>query len=85
FIREVTTNPDDAAITKAIIHMAHSLKLSVIAEGVETQDQFDFLRDNKCDEIQGYFFSRPVTASEFEAMVEFDKSLPVTSVETIKI
>jgi diguanylate cyclase (GGDEF)-like protein/PAS domain S-box-containing protein len=85
FIREVTTNPDDAAITKAIIHMAHSLKLSVIAEGVETQDQFDFLRENKCDEIQGYFFSRPVTASEFEAMVEFDKSLPVTSVETIKI
>ena len=63
FIREVTTNADDAAITTAIIHMAKNLNLTVVAEGVEDKSQFDFLRALKCDEIQGYYFSRPETAS----------------------
>jgi diguanylate cyclase (GGDEF)-like protein/PAS domain S-box-containing protein len=64
FIRDVTTNPDDATIAVAIINMAHSLRLKVVAEGVETREQFDFLRVHGCDEIQGYFLSRPLPADE---------------------
>ncbi len=63
FIRDVTTSSDDAAITTAIIRMAKSLNLTVVAEGVEDKAQFDFLRALKCDEIQGYYFSKPDTAS----------------------
>ena len=65
FIRDVTTNADDAAIAIAIINMAHSLRLKVIAEGVETREQLDFLRVYGCDEIQGYFLSRPLPVTEF--------------------
>ena len=75
FIRDVTTNPEDAAITRAIIHMAHSLKLAVVAEGVETAGQLEFLRDHHCDAMQGYYFSRPVPADEFEQMLRDEKSL----------
>ncbi|HLQ26560.1 MAG TPA: EAL domain-containing protein [Acidiferrobacterales bacterium] len=64
FIRDVTTNADDAAITVAIISMAHSLKQKVIAEGVETKEQLEFLRTHGCDEIQGYYLSRPLPAIE---------------------
>lgn len=64
FIRNVAENPSDAAITTAIIRMAKSLGLRVIAEGVENQAQMSFLREHQCDEIQGYFFSRPITAAE---------------------
>lgn len=64
FIREITTNSDDAAIATAIIQMAKSLNLTVIAEGVEDKSQFDFLRAQKCDEIQGYYISKPGSASE---------------------
>jgi diguanylate cyclase (GGDEF)-like protein len=64
FIRDVTTNADDAAIAIAIINMAHSLRLKVIAEGVETREQLDFLRVYGCDEIQGYFLSEPLPAAE---------------------
>jgi len=60
FIRDVAVNPDDAAITSAIIRMAKSLKLKVIAEGVEDETQMSFLRAHQCDEIQGYYFSRPL-------------------------
>jgi diguanylate cyclase (GGDEF)-like protein/PAS domain S-box-containing protein len=67
FVREITTNPDDAAITKAIINLAKSLHLTVIAEGVEDKSQFEFLRAHKCDEIQGYYISKPVTATELAA------------------
>lgn len=62
FIREITTDPDDAAITSAVIAMGHSLKLNVIAEGVETMEQLQILRTLKCDRMQGYLFSRPVPA-----------------------
>jgi EAL domain-containing protein (putative c-di-GMP-specific phosphodiesterase class I) len=58
FVREVTSNPDDAAIVLAIINMAHSLKLRVIAEGVEKDAQLAYLRRHGCDEMQGYYFSR---------------------------
>jgi diguanylate cyclase (GGDEF)-like protein/PAS domain S-box-containing protein len=64
FIREITTNTDDAAITTAIINVAKSLNLTVIAEGVEDEFQFEFLRAHKCDEIQGYYISKPGTATE---------------------
>ena len=61
FIRDVAVNPDDAAITTAIISMAKSLNLKVIAEGVENEAQMSFLRAHQCDEIQGYYFSKPLT------------------------
>jgi EAL domain-containing protein (putative c-di-GMP-specific phosphodiesterase class I) len=59
FIRDLPGDADDAAITQAIIAMAHSLRLNVVAEGVETAEQLAFLRDYECDEIQGYYFSKP--------------------------
>ena len=69
FVREVTSNPDDAAIVLAIISMAHSMKLDVIAEGVENDAQLAYLRRHGCDEMQGYYFSRPVPQEEFEQML----------------
>src|ERR1022692_580130 len=60
FIRDVAVNPDDAAITAAIISMAKTLHLKVIAEGVENEAQMSFLRTHRCDEIQGYYFSKPL-------------------------
>ncbi len=65
FVRDITTDPDDAAITKAIIAMAHGLDIHVIAEGVETMEQMEFLRANRCDGMQGYYFSKPVPAETF--------------------
>jgi EAL domain-containing protein (putative c-di-GMP-specific phosphodiesterase class I) len=64
FIREIAINADDAAITIAIINMAKSLDLKVIAEGVETKAQLSFLRDHECDEMQGLLFSKPISAGE---------------------
>jgi diguanylate cyclase (GGDEF)-like protein/PAS domain S-box-containing protein len=64
FIRDVAIGPDDAAITAAIISMAKTLNLKVIAEGVETEAQMSFLRDHHCDEIQGYYFSKPLSIGE---------------------
>lgn len=64
FVRGVTHDPDDAAIAGAIVAMAHSLKVKVIAEGVETLGQLDFLKSLDCDEMQGYFVSRPAPAGD---------------------
>jgi diguanylate cyclase (GGDEF)-like protein/PAS domain S-box-containing protein len=64
FVRDVAVNPDDAAITTAIISMAKSLNLKVIAEGVEDEAQMSFLRAHQCDEIQGYYFSRPLAVDK---------------------
>jgi len=69
FVTDITHNPDDAAIATAIIAMAHSLHMEVIAEGVETESQLNFLRQRQCDYIQGYYFSRPVPADDFRAML----------------
>jgi diguanylate cyclase (GGDEF)-like protein/PAS domain S-box-containing protein len=83
FVREVTSNPDDAAIVLAIINMAHSLKLQVIAEGVEKDAQLSYLRRHGCDEMQGYYFSRPVPEDEFEAMLREGKFLTAPVDETL--
>jgi EAL domain-containing protein (putative c-di-GMP-specific phosphodiesterase class I) len=64
FIRDVAVNADDAAITAAIISIAKSLKLKVIAEGVENEAQMTFLRAHQCDEIQGYYFSKPLAVDK---------------------
>jgi EAL domain-containing protein (putative c-di-GMP-specific phosphodiesterase class I)/CheY-like chemotaxis protein len=62
FIRDCISDPDDATIALAIIGLAHSLKLKVVAEGVETEAQLNFLRSHGCDQIQGYYFARPLDA-----------------------
>lgn len=64
FVRDISTEQDDATIVVSIISLAHNLRLRVIAEGVETAEQLEFLRHHNCDEIQGYYFSKPVTATE---------------------
>lgn len=69
FIHDVNSNPNDAAIVLTIIAIAKSLKLRVIAEGVETQEQLYYLRDNGCDEIQGYYFSKPEAAEVITQML----------------
>jgi EAL domain-containing protein (putative c-di-GMP-specific phosphodiesterase class I) len=68
FVREVLIDPNDAAIAKTIITLAHSLGLGVIAEGVETVAQRDFLAHAGCHAYQGYFFSRPLPLADFEAL-----------------
>ncbi|HTD28090.1 MAG TPA: EAL domain-containing protein, partial [Xanthomonadaceae bacterium] len=69
FVRDITTDPDDAAITVAIISLAHSLKLKVVAEGVETRAQLEFLRANGCDQAQGYLLARPMSAEAITTLL----------------
>jgi CheY-like chemotaxis protein len=69
FIRDVNSNAGNAAIATAVIAMAHSLHLRVVAEGVETEGQLQFLRRRRCDELQGFYFSEAVPAAQFEAML----------------
>jgi diguanylate cyclase (GGDEF)-like protein len=75
FIQEVTTDPNDAAIAKTIIAMAQNLQLKVLAEGVETKEQLSFLHQSGCHAMQGFLFSPPVPAEEFEKMLKEDKRL----------
>jgi diguanylate cyclase (GGDEF)-like protein len=75
FVREVTTDKSDAAIVSAVITMAHSLNLEVVAEGVETEGQLDFLQRHHCDRIQGYLFSAPLSAEDLEPYVMAQKAI----------
>ncbi len=70
FVRDIVTNPDDAAITLAIIAMARSMKLKVIAEGVETEEQLNYLKSHSCDEMQGYYFSPPLPADKIAPLLK---------------
>ena len=69
FVSDVTSNPEDAAITIAIVNLAHSLGMKVVAEGVETAEQLEFLRRNGCDEYQGFLCSPALPAGEAGAMI----------------
>ncbi len=75
FIRDISTDDDDAAITLSIISLGHCLNLKIIAEGVETAEQLAFLRAHDCDEMQGYYFSVPLTEKEFSALLREGKIL----------
>jgi diguanylate cyclase (GGDEF)-like protein/PAS domain S-box-containing protein len=70
FVRDIIDDPDDAAITAAIVALARSLRLNVVAEGVETKSQLDYLTSLSCDEVQGFYFSKPLPAAEFEAFMD---------------
>ena len=70
FVKEATTDPDDAQLVMAIITLAHNLRLKVTAEGVETEEQLRFLQLLRCDEIQGYFFSKPLPADKLASVFE---------------
>jgi diguanylate cyclase (GGDEF)-like protein len=81
FIREVMNRPDDASIVRAIVSLAHSLRLKVVAEGVETREQLGFLKTVGCDQYQGYHFSPPVPAAAFGEMVRQQRDEAVFSEE----
>jgi diguanylate cyclase (GGDEF)-like protein/PAS domain S-box-containing protein len=68
FVRQISTDPTETAIVTAIISMAHSLNLAVVAEGVETREELEFLANLGCDEAQGYYFGRPVAAASFKLL-----------------
>ena len=75
FVRDITTDADDAAIANAIITMAHSLGMYVVAEGVETGEQLAFLCQRKCDSMQGYYFSKPLPADAFVSLIKEGRRL----------
>jgi diguanylate cyclase (GGDEF)-like protein/PAS domain S-box-containing protein len=75
FVRDINTDPNDAAIVRAIVQMAHTLNLDVIAEGVEDETILKHLRDCGCDEVQGYLFSKPLPADAFEAFIKTTSSV----------
>jgi len=75
FVKDIQSPVDDAAIARAVISLAHNLKLQVIAEGVETEEQLSFLQSQQCDAMQGYLFSRPLPPHDFEKLLMERKSL----------
>lgn len=76
FVRDIVTDPNSAELVRGVIGMAHGLRLEVVAEGVETVEQVAFLREHACDLIQGFLFSRAVSADDFAAMVRAGRRLP---------
>lgn len=90
FVVDITRSPEDAAIAAAVIVMAHRLNMRVVAEGVETEAQLSYLRKLRCDELQGYYFSPPIPAEEFEILLREDKRLslqrePIGRADTILV
>ncbi len=79
FVRNLTSDPNDAAIVRAILTLGHSLNLQVVAEGVETAEQLARLRDEGCDEVQGYYFGRPMPARDFIALVSKEPPLAASA------
>jgi diguanylate cyclase (GGDEF)-like protein/PAS domain S-box-containing protein len=75
FVRDVVAKPEDAAIVRAVINMAHTLQLVVVAEGVENEEQLAFLRQQRCDEMQGFLFSPAIEAAEFEKLLRRRQAL----------
>ncbi|MCK4706100.1 MAG: EAL domain-containing protein, partial [Gammaproteobacteria bacterium] len=69
FVEDIMKSADDAAMIVSIIALAHSMKLQVLAEGVETKEQLEYLQKQGCDEVQGFYFSRPLPADEFEKLL----------------
>jgi EAL domain-containing protein (putative c-di-GMP-specific phosphodiesterase class I) len=76
FVQGVATDPGDAAITAAIIAMAHSLKLIAVAKGVETAEQFAFLKSHGCDEVQGFYYRDPLPAQALETLLQSLTTVP---------
>jgi diguanylate cyclase (GGDEF)-like protein/PAS domain S-box-containing protein len=79
FVRDLATDSDDAAIVIATIAMAHALNLTVIAEGVETEEQLQFLKENGCEQMQGYYFSRPLPVEKITELLRSGQRLGVTA------
>jgi EAL domain-containing protein (putative c-di-GMP-specific phosphodiesterase class I) len=75
FIRDLATDSEDKAITSAIIAMGKTLSLTVVAEGVETAEQQEFLRGQACDEMQGYYFSKPIAPDDFAALLRKEQPI----------
>jgi EAL domain-containing protein (putative c-di-GMP-specific phosphodiesterase class I) len=69
FIADMSRSADSRRVVSAIIVLAHNLKLRVIAEGVENQEQLTFLRQNQCDEVQGYYFSKPLSSEQMSTLI----------------
>ena len=69
FVRDIAINQDDASIVSSIISLAHNLKLNVIAEGLETESQMDILREQGCNEMQGYYFCKPLPSDQIETLL----------------
>jgi EAL domain-containing protein (putative c-di-GMP-specific phosphodiesterase class I) len=80
FVRDLPHNSDDVAITRAVIAMAHSLQMSVVAEGVEHQEQYDLLRDEGCDEFQGYFCRPPMEEQDLMRFLTERRVTPAPAV-----
>ena len=74
FVRDLTESASDGEIIAAVISMARALKLHVVAEGVETEEQLAFLRRHHCETIQGFLYSRPLPAAEFEVLLARSRS-----------
>jgi EAL domain-containing protein (putative c-di-GMP-specific phosphodiesterase class I)/CheY-like chemotaxis protein len=78
FVVGIVTDPASASISRSVIDLAHRMQLSVVAEGVETAEQMGYLRKNRCDEMQGFYFSPPVTAEQFGEMLRQNRSLEMS-------